>query len=611
MPIQLPPEVAAFLDFLGLTWPDVNENHVAEFAQHVREFARSVQGTHTDASGVITGLNSTFEGHTYRALVAKWAHISSTHMTELDEVCHLVANALDAAAVVITGIKYAAIAHLTALAASYIAAMAATVVSGGIPAATMLVLRTVVRRVIDEVEGAILAYILMEVVERAIVPMEEAVDRILNGWGYDVLADVLGVTELRMDPKEIENAAEKLDKFADTMIDHARRFDTNVSRLTFTTTGPLDTPAQLGPGWSGNPTPSQSYSDRPPGVPAPRPEQIIAPGLGPVPSDVSPSGTAFDSRVFPSAPAAESGPPAVPNPGIPAGPPGDGGNGARPPATFPDTGHTPSPVSAGGGTPWPGHESNGGPGGRDSGVGDQTRTADGPDRSLSDRGAGAQPGAERSTERGDSGGAGMPWAPASAGGPTAASDDKTVWQQQKGAPPVDALGGRPADAPTHLGMASGADTTLGDTGRPPSPESAPTGGPAAVAPEATPAGQAGTPVPPWSASTPQSAGGQPAATPRAMARPRNRPSASRPPVPSAAGTPWSEVERTEPRSLEPAAPPVVVEPAAPPVVVAPDTGRRSPAPDAEGSVPTPRTEERPDTATAPGGRRDRPPPADA
>jgi outer membrane murein-binding lipoprotein Lpp len=50
MAIELPGEVVSFLQFIGVNWPNVNEDKVREFASHVRDFASKVDGTHQDST---------------------------------------------------------------------------------------------------------------------------------------------------------------------------------------------------------------------------------------------------------------------------------------------------------------------------------------------------------------------------------------------------------------------------------------------------------------------------------------------------------------------------------------------------------------------------------
>lgn len=60
MSIELPGPVVDFLGFIGVNWPQVNEDAVREFAGHVREFASNIEGTHSSASSTISQMQSSY-----------------------------------------------------------------------------------------------------------------------------------------------------------------------------------------------------------------------------------------------------------------------------------------------------------------------------------------------------------------------------------------------------------------------------------------------------------------------------------------------------------------------------------------------------------------------
>ncbi|NUP26806.1 MAG: hypothetical protein HOQ44_08950, partial [Nocardia sp.] len=115
MAIEIPHEVAAFLNFIGVPYPDINEDQVRELAGHVRTFADEVSGTHSAATGAIGEMGSVYQGESYRALVASWANLSSSHMEKLDELCRGVARALEIASDVIAAVKVAVLTELVVL----------------------------------------------------------------------------------------------------------------------------------------------------------------------------------------------------------------------------------------------------------------------------------------------------------------------------------------------------------------------------------------------------------------------------------------------------------------------------------------------------------------
>src|SRR2546421_8753996 len=118
--IELPDGLVWVMDLLGLNWPQVNEDKVREFAGHVREFAANLEKSHGAASDSIKAMGEHYQAASYDQLVEKWSQMSSSHMTELVDVCNTAASVLDIAAVAIVGAKMAVIAGIIVMAAEFI-----------------------------------------------------------------------------------------------------------------------------------------------------------------------------------------------------------------------------------------------------------------------------------------------------------------------------------------------------------------------------------------------------------------------------------------------------------------------------------------------------------
>ncbi|WP_433491900.1 hypothetical protein [Nocardia grenadensis] len=258
MAIEIPHEVAQFLNFIGVPYPDINEDQVRELATQVRTFADDVSGTHQAATGTITDMGSVYQGQSYRALVASWASLSASHMERLDELCRAVARALEIAAEVITVVKVAVLTELALLAAAYTATMAATIATSGASAAVGQTISLAAKRLIKAMEEMLVAYIVAEVLGKAIEPLEAAVSDMISGVVYNAAADLLGVDgggndSLYIDPDEVRRYAQVLDDHADDIVKHAEKFAKSVADLDFTT--PVAQPGPAGAPGGTQPTP--------------------------------------------------------------------------------------------------------------------------------------------------------------------------------------------------------------------------------------------------------------------------------------------------------------------------------------------------------------------
>ncbi|GAA0667168.1 hypothetical protein GCM10010193_18450 [Kitasatospora atroaurantiaca] len=132
MAIELPSELIWVMDLLGLNWPQVNEDKVREFADHVRKFATNIDSTHETATATIRQMAEHYQADSYQQLVERWTKMSNDHMSEIVQICGTVATLLDVAADAIVAAKLAVITELGIMAAEFIAAQAAAVATLGV-----------------------------------------------------------------------------------------------------------------------------------------------------------------------------------------------------------------------------------------------------------------------------------------------------------------------------------------------------------------------------------------------------------------------------------------------------------------------------------------------
>lgn len=242
MSIELPSEVVWFLGVIGVNWPNVDEDQVRAFAGHVRDFANNVENTHQAATSTIQQMGSSYSGNSYEQLVATWARMSNDHMTELVDACHVVAEALDLAADGIVAAKVAAIAELVALAASFIADQAAAVATFGIAEAGLALIEEAGKKLINALIQQLEQQILGQVIQAAVAPLEQVVEKALGGLVFKGLEAALGApsgggaavgASFGIVPDELLSHANAMQGHADTVAGHAATLAANVSSLNF------------------------------------------------------------------------------------------------------------------------------------------------------------------------------------------------------------------------------------------------------------------------------------------------------------------------------------------------------------------------------------------
>ncbi|MFF7637301.1 WXG100 family type VII secretion target [Kitasatospora sp. NPDC008050] len=242
MAIELPGEVVSMLQFIGVNWPNVNEDKVREMASHIREFADSVDGTHQKATATVNQMAASYQGASYETLVANWAKLSSTHMTDLVNACHAVATALDAAADTIVAMKWQAIGELGGLAVTFAADQAASVMTLGLAEAGMALIVEGAEHITDYLEQQLEQYIIGEVIEAAIGPLVDIVSKAVSGFAFEALEGVLGVSGsagpggsgFMIDPKALEDHADTVTSHAQEVEGHAQLLKGRLTGVDFT-----------------------------------------------------------------------------------------------------------------------------------------------------------------------------------------------------------------------------------------------------------------------------------------------------------------------------------------------------------------------------------------
>lgn len=238
MSIELPGPVVDFLQFIGVDWPQVNEDAVREFAGHVRDFATNLENTHQAASSTIDQMSAAYTGSSYEALVAAWSHMSSSHMQELHEGCSVVAVALEGAADVIVAMKVEAIGQLAVMAATFVADQAAAVATFGLAEAAEAAVIAAAKEIVKYLEQQLVQHIMGEVIGKAVEPLEAVVEKAVNGLTYEAVGAILGASSgvgssFSMIPADLHTHAATLQGHADTVAGHAQDFVAKAGSVSF------------------------------------------------------------------------------------------------------------------------------------------------------------------------------------------------------------------------------------------------------------------------------------------------------------------------------------------------------------------------------------------
>jgi hypothetical protein len=231
---DLPLPVVNFLNVIGVPWPYLDEDVVQQFAALTRAFATAVETTHRNATRTVEGIADAHRAASTGAMLDGWGSMSGKHVYQLVDGCHVLAEALDAAAIYIVGQKAVAIGVLAGMAAAFAADQVAAVATLGLAEAAVPVLiagaQAVVRSLVMDLEQHLIA----SVVEAAAKPLFDDLTAAMSGldWSGSGLSAPPG-DGFTLDPDAVGGHLAELRAHAATMREHGRQFARDVSALGF------------------------------------------------------------------------------------------------------------------------------------------------------------------------------------------------------------------------------------------------------------------------------------------------------------------------------------------------------------------------------------------
>ncbi|MFF9309436.1 RHS repeat-associated core domain-containing protein [Streptomyces sp. NPDC014748] len=168
------------LDFIGVNFPNVDEDDYREMADAMRDFADKFEGHGGDAHKAVSRILSSSEGWAVDAFEKHWNQVKAGHLEKLPQLARLFADACDVLADIVFGMKTKAEIELGAMAASVGISAGLAVVTGGlsalIGAAEVTAMRQAVKRIIDEAVDRIVDEVLAKITEPVNAKLEAMVE---------------------------------------------------------------------------------------------------------------------------------------------------------------------------------------------------------------------------------------------------------------------------------------------------------------------------------------------------------------------------------------------------------------------------------------------------
>ncbi|MDT0485323.1 WXG100-like domain-containing protein [Streptomyces doebereineriae] len=168
------------LDFIGINWPNVDEDDYREMADAMREFAEQFEGHGAQAHAAVSRILASSEGAAVDALQEHWDLVKSGHLEKVPDIARLFSDACDVVADIIYGMKTKAEIELGVMAASIGVSLGLAVVTGGLSAivgaAETAAMRQLIKRIIDEAADQIVDELLARVTEPITGRLEQMVE---------------------------------------------------------------------------------------------------------------------------------------------------------------------------------------------------------------------------------------------------------------------------------------------------------------------------------------------------------------------------------------------------------------------------------------------------
>lgn len=164
MGLVLPGALTWVLDIVGIDWPNIDEDQLRSAADELRQLADELTGNTGDAKSDIEQMLQNNTADSLELFEALWNKLAGSHLPQLADGMKVVGAGLDVAAVVVVGMKAAAIAQLAILAAEIISDQAEAAFTFGasealIPVQTMAtreIMKTVIDQAVKQVEQQLL-----------------------------------------------------------------------------------------------------------------------------------------------------------------------------------------------------------------------------------------------------------------------------------------------------------------------------------------------------------------------------------------------------------------------------------------------------------------------
>jgi len=195
MGVVLPNEVVWVLGAIGVTWPNIDEDQLRHAGDEFRRLSADLSDHKAGAMNEIEQMLHLNSSESLKVFQALWEKVVKGHLSDLEEGLNILAGAMDTCAVIVEGMKIAAIAELTAFAVETAADIAAAVATAGIAAAGEVALEIVTQDIVKGIIQQAIDQVEFQIKQALLAPVIDTLVSAGLNLGEQLLGDALGVNQ--------------------------------------------------------------------------------------------------------------------------------------------------------------------------------------------------------------------------------------------------------------------------------------------------------------------------------------------------------------------------------------------------------------------------------
>lgn len=179
---------------VGVNWPNIDEDQLRSTADELRQLSQELTSNSADAKSQIEQMLQNNSSDSLQLFEALWNKLSGSHLPQMAQGMNVAADALDVGAVIVVGMKVAAIAQLAILAAEIISDQVEAAFTFGASEALIPVQTMATREIMKTIEDQIVQQLEQQLIGAVEGPVIDALTSAGEELATQLAGDALGVS---------------------------------------------------------------------------------------------------------------------------------------------------------------------------------------------------------------------------------------------------------------------------------------------------------------------------------------------------------------------------------------------------------------------------------